>query len=105
MKHLVAVLWIGLALWFAPVAVSAQEAPRASDDQVAELKALVFALQTRLNQVEKELAREKTLRTDLEEAELKRARETLEAPVKRKLGLPVPPAPHSDTPAAPGPPK
>jgi hypothetical protein len=73
------------------VALSAQ-APQQqpTNDTVDELKALVFVLQTRLADVERELGEEKKRRAELEAAELKRARETLEPGVKRKLGLPVP---------------
>lgn len=60
--------------------------------QVDELKALVFVLQTRLAAAEKELGQEKARRAELELAELQRARETLDAGVKKKLGLPVPEA-------------
>jgi hypothetical protein len=60
--------------------------------QVVELKALVFALQTKLADTEKELGEEKARRAALEQAELIRARETLDPAIKRKLGLPVPEA-------------
>lgn len=73
--------------------VAAQEP--ASAPQVDDLKALVFVLQTKLVAVEKELGQEKARRAELEEAELMRARETLDPSVKRKLGLPVPDAPKS----------
>jgi peptidoglycan hydrolase CwlO-like protein len=64
--------------------------------QVDELKALVFALQTKLALVEKELGQEKARRADLELAELQRARETLDPAIKKKLGLPVPEASKPD---------
>lgn len=74
----------------------AQTPPQETTPQVDELKALVFALQTKLAAVEKELGEEKARRAALEIAELQRARETLEPSVKRKLGLPVPDAPKPD---------
>jgi hypothetical protein len=79
----------------------AQDAPKPEDPAIVELKALVFILQTQLNAVEKELAREKSRRVELEEAELRRARETLDPDVKKKLGLPVPDAPKPDEKVAP----
>lgn len=82
----------------ANVSVSAQKHDEAAQlkASVDELKALVFALQTKLAAVEKELGEEKARRAALEIAELQRARETLEPSVKRKLGLPVPDTPTPD---------
>jgi hypothetical protein len=62
-------------------------------DDTAQLKALIYVLQSRLADVEKELGQEKARRAELEQAELVRARETLDPAVKMKLGLPVPNAP------------
>lgn len=74
----------------------AQSPASTEADTIVELKALVFALQTKLVAVEKELGDEKSRRAALESAELQRARETLDPSVKRKLGLPVPEAPTPD---------
>jgi hypothetical protein len=81
--------------------VSPLRAQQPADETVVELKALVFVLQTRLADVERELGEEKKRRAELESAELKRARETLDPAVKRKLGLPVPDAPKPDKPVPP----
>jgi len=86
----------------APASVASDTSAPKPDDtaqlkaSVDDLKALVFALQTKLVAVEKELGEEKTRRATLEQAELQRARETLDPSVKRKLGLPVPDAPKSE---------
>lgn len=68
---------------------------------VDELKALIFALQTKLVAVEKELGEEKARRAALEQAELQRARETLDPGVKKRLGIPVPEASKPDKPVTP----
>jgi hypothetical protein len=86
--------------------VAAQEASKPDDpaqlkEAIVELKALAFALQTKLVAVEKELGDEKSRRAALESEQLLRARETLDPSIKRKLGLPVPEAPKTEKPVPP----
>jgi hypothetical protein len=95
MRLFLCTLCIGLLL--APL--RAQDQPASS--QVDELKALIYVLQKRLVRVEKELGQEKARRAELEDAELERARETLEPGVKKKLGLPVTEAPKTEKPVTP----
>lgn len=90
-------LLLSLVLLVCVVAgLSAQSPATDLSAQVVDLKALVFVLQTKLADTEKELGEEKARRAALEQAELIRARETLDPSVKKKLGLPVPDAPKPD---------
>lgn len=95
-----------LCVWTS-VRLSAQEAAPKPVDPVQlkatidELKALVFVLQTKLADTEKELGEEKARRAALEGEQLLRARETLDPAIKKRLGLPVPDAPKDEKPVTP----
>lgn len=94
-------LYLACLLVLSPGRLLAQEPP----PEIVDLKALVFILQTKLAAVEKELGEEKARRAALEEAELLRARESLDPALKRRLGLPVPEAQKPDVTAPQTPPK
>jgi hypothetical protein len=69
---------------------SAQDVtPPALSPEIAELRAVVFALQSKLVEVERELGEEKARRAKLEQEKLIDAAQKLDPAVKVKLGIPV----------------